>query len=170
MLNNWLFLLFLAIPQIGHAASSVVTCLDYTYNQYHVPKALILAIHHVEGGRLGTIAENKNGSFDLGPMQINSATMADLTQYGVNSDLLLNSYCGSFHVAAWKLATSYQLFNSWLLAIAAYNCGDGAVAKALRRAEQPVELQNLSIPTTTKNSYLPRVLQAWRAYSARFPD
>lgn len=160
----------MVIPYSTHADIFSLACLDYTHHQYAVPKALILAIHHLEGGQLGLIAENKNGSFDLGPMQINSATLADLTQYGVNADLLLNSYCGSFHVAGWKLARSYQLFKSWPLAIAAYNCGDGAVAKALQRAQQPVELEYLSIPNSTKQHYLPRVLEAWRAYAVRFPD
>ncbi len=48
----------------------------------------------------------------------------------------------------------------WLLAIAAYNCGEGAVARAIRRnrsAGRPTDFWNLKLPTETR-AYVPKLL------------
>jgi membrane-bound lytic murein transglycosylase D len=48
----------------------------------------------------------------------------------------------------------------WLLAIAGYNCGEGAVARAVRRnrnAGRPADFWNLKLPTETR-AYVPKLL------------
>jgi membrane-bound lytic murein transglycosylase D len=48
----------------------------------------------------------------------------------------------------------------WLLAIAGYNCGEGAVARAVRRnqnAGRPTDFWNLKLPTETR-AYVPKLL------------
>src|SRR3546814_5341158 len=39
---------------------------------YHLPEPLVWTILYVEGGKVGTVSGNKNGTADLGPMQINT--------------------------------------------------------------------------------------------------
>jgi|UPI00069162BD soluble lytic murein transglycosylase-like protein len=139
-------------------------CLAYTSMHWGVPSALLLAVHEVEGGKPGTIAWNRNKTYDMGPMQFNSATVADLEKYGVKKDHMLYSECASLYVAGWKLATSAHKFQDWRLAIAAYNCGDGAVARAIKKRGS-VNVSELDIPASTKNVYIPKVLAAWGRYA-----
>lgn len=53
-----------------------------------------------------------------------------------------------------------QFGGDWQLAVAAYNCGEGAVARAIQenqRAGKPTDFWNLSLPEETR-SYVPRLL------------
>jgi membrane-bound lytic murein transglycosylase D len=68
----------------------------------------------------------------------------------------------STHAAARYLRSSYNQFNSWPLALAAYNAGDGAVKSAVRRCGTS-DFWDLSgrgaLPSGT-SSYVPKVLAA----------
>ncbi|MDD2769462.1 MAG: transglycosylase SLT domain-containing protein [Methylococcus sp.] len=55
----------------------------------------------------------------------------------------------------------------WLLAVAAYNCGEGAVAKAIRRNEarnKPTDFWSLDLPEETK-AYVPRLLAVSKVFA-----
>jgi membrane-bound lytic murein transglycosylase D len=69
-------------------------------------------------------------------------------------------------VAATRAALDYlsylhEMFDgNWLHAIAAYNCGEGNVSKAIKRnqaAKKPTDFWNLKLPAETKG-YVPRLL------------
>lgn len=69
----------------------------------HLPPRVLPAIQAVEGGRTGLVHHNKDGSDDLGLMQVNSIWIAPLARYtGKPSDVtrsrLLNNAC--FSIAA----------------------------------------------------------------------
>ena len=54
----------------------------------------------------------------------------------------------------------YGMFNSWELAFAAYNCGEGCVARAItKNAKQglPTDYLSLNLPTETRN-YVPKLI------------
>ena len=54
----------------------------------------------------------------------------------------------------------FQRFNSWELALAAYNCGEGRIAGAIarnRRRGLPTDYQSLQLPRETRN-YVPKLL------------
>lgn len=60
-----------------------------------------------------------------------------------------------------------QFNGDWLLAIAAYNCGEGAVERAIRRnsyAGLPTDFWSLDLPQETR-SYVPRLLAVSRLMS-----
>lgn len=70
----------------------------------------ILTILRVEGGKVGDYSENKNGSKDLGPMQINDSvwipTIADMHFKGNINDAtnaVQNDGCYNVHIGAWIL-------------------------------------------------------------------
>ena len=49
---------------------------------YSVPPAVLVGIHQVEGGTSGqAVGPNQNGSYDLGPMQINTLWVPKLAKY-----------------------------------------------------------------------------------------
>ncbi len=59
-------------------------------------------------------------------------------QYNLNVTSYVDDRCdpiASAHAAAKYLRDLYNIFGDWTLAIAAYNCGDGNVRKAIRRAD-----------------------------------
>ncbi len=49
-----------------------VDCIDRAALDQQVPREILYAIGVVEGGKVGDIVYNKNGSYDLGVFQINS--------------------------------------------------------------------------------------------------
>lgn len=75
---------------------------------YDVPPALLAGIYKAEGGKVGQQVENSNGSFDLGPMQINTIWLAELAkEWGVSTDTahiwVRDDACTNVGVAAWIL-------------------------------------------------------------------
>jgi len=137
-------------------------CLAYTETIYGTPKALLLAVHDVEGGKPGIIGYKITKTYDMGPMQFNSATVAGLKKYGFNENHMLNNECASVYVAGWTLRNGADKFHDWKLAIAAYNCGEGCVEKALNKLKVAYrDVSQLDIPIKTKTQYVPNVLSAW---------
>ncbi|MDD5366211.1 MAG: transglycosylase SLT domain-containing protein [Gallionellaceae bacterium] len=54
----------------------------------------------------------------------------------------------------------HDMFGSWDLALAAYNCGEGCVSRAIARNQakgQPTDYLSLNLPSETRN-YVPRLL------------
>lgn len=70
----------------------------------------LLAVMRTEAGRVGMFSPNSNGSYDIGPMQVNTIHLRDLSStYKVSPGQLaqLLAYDGCFNVAvgAWMLRT-----------------------------------------------------------------
>lgn len=139
-------------------------CVSYTETVYGTPKELLLAVHDVEAGKPGIISKpNNNKTYDVGPMQHNSATInSAITKYGFTEDHMRNSECASFYVAGWTLRNGADKFHDWKLAIAAYNCGEGCVDNALKKLNGVYrDVSQLDIPVKTKTQYVPNVMSAW---------
>jgi membrane-bound lytic murein transglycosylase D len=63
-----------------------------------------------------------------------------------------NDYFKSTHVAARIMKKLYLEFGDWLLVVAAYNCGDGCVRSAIRRAKSKDFWQlQYALPEETRN-------------------
>ena len=66
----------------------------------------------------------------------------------------------STHAALDYLQKLYGMFNSWELAFAAYNCGEGCVGRAIQknaRNGQPTDFLSLKLPPETRQ-YVPKLL------------
>jgi Transglycosylase SLT domain len=80
-----------------------LACMALTASVYHLPPRVLPSIHAIEGGRVGLVHLNKDGSEDLGVMQINTLWIGTLARFtrlpDVNvRDRLLNDPC--FNIAA----------------------------------------------------------------------
>jgi soluble lytic murein transglycosylase-like protein len=58
-----------------------LACMALTASVLHLPPRVLPAIQAVEGGRTGLAQLNKNGTEDLGVMQINTIWLAPLARY-----------------------------------------------------------------------------------------
>ena len=114
----WLisFSLLTVIPIPGKAA-----CFEEAASRYQVPSVLLKAISRVESaGNPNALNRNKDGSVDIGHMQINSRWLAKLSHFGISRDQLWDP-CTNTLVGAWILAQNvHRIGYSWN-AVGAYN-------------------------------------------------
>ncbi|MGC1853795.1 MAG: lytic transglycosylase domain-containing protein [Candidatus Aquirickettsiella sp.] len=86
-----------------------IECINQAAITYHVPATLILSVLAVENGRKGSALPNRNGTFDYGPMQINSIWLSKIRPYGYNQYQLQYDPCINVNVGTWIL--SQQIAN-----------------------------------------------------------
>lgn len=109
------------------AASTVLAaCLMLASQTYSVPPAVLVGIYKAEGGQIGQEVKNTNGSYDLGPMQINTIWLPELAdKWGVTKTTarkwLRDDACTNVSVAAWILRGHLNETGSLSKAIAHYH-------------------------------------------------
>lgn len=90
-------------------------CINQAALKYHVPARLIISVLNIERGKVGLASKNKNGSYDLGPMQINTCWWPMLYHYGISPQQVQNDPCTNVKVGTWILskaiASSADLLN-----------------------------------------------------------
>jgi soluble lytic murein transglycosylase-like protein len=103
-------------------SSSASACWEDAAARYGVNPYLLYAIAKTESNLNPSAInrDNKNGSYDIGLMQINSRWLPTLRKYGIEESQLWDA-CLNIHVGAWVLSENMRrLGNSWE-AIGAYN-------------------------------------------------
>lgn len=105
---------------------TLASCLMLAAHNYQVPAAVLVGIYRVEGGKVGQQVGNTNGSFDLGPMQINTIWMKELAGHwnvpeSTAKRLVRDDACTNMGVAAWILRQHLQETKSLSQAIAHYH-------------------------------------------------
>ncbi|MDY0029832.1 MAG: lytic transglycosylase domain-containing protein [Pseudobdellovibrionaceae bacterium] len=104
----------------------LAACLMLAAQTYSVPPAVMVGILQVEGGNIGQQVRNTNGSYDLGPMQINTVWVPQLADYwGVDqitaARWVRDDACTNMGVAAWILRSHLDETGSLSQAIAHYH-------------------------------------------------
>lgn len=89
-------------------AQALAACLLAAAHTYQVPPAVMIGIMQVEGGHVGQAVRNYNGSYDLGPMQVNTIWVPQLANLWHVSQSTARMWvrddgCVNVHVAAWIL-------------------------------------------------------------------
>ncbi len=108
-------------------AQALAACLLLASQTYQVPPAVMIGIMHVEGGRIGQeVGPNVNGTYDLGPMQVNTQWLPQLARvWGVDSrrarTLVRDDGCLNVRVAAWILHQKIAETGSLYAGIARYH-------------------------------------------------
>ena len=89
------------IPAFGQGLDA---CFTSASARYSVPKPILVAIASVESGmRPSAYRRNRNGTEDIGIMQINTSHLPKLKRWGVKKRDLWNP-CTNIMVGAWILA------------------------------------------------------------------
>ena len=105
----------------------IAACLLLASQTYSVPPVVLAGIYKVESGQVGQeVGPNKNGSYDLGPMQINTIWLPELAKYWGVSEKAARRYvrddaCTNFKVAAWILRGHINETKNLSQAIAHYH-------------------------------------------------
>jgi hypothetical protein len=126
--------------------SVLAACLLISAQTYQVPPGVLLGILQVEGGRVGQAVVNKNGSYDLGPMQVNTIWLPTLAARWKVDNATARKWvqhdgCVNMGVAAWILRQRISVTGTLWKGIAGYHSftpGIGSryaerVAAAMRR-------------------------------------
>lgn len=113
------------LPGIAHAQANeearIQSCLAHAAAVFAVDLTALQVIRDVEGGAIGTASLNGNGSYDFGPMQINSAWLPKLARAGVTIEQLRDDPCVNALVAAWIFRDAIRETGSITLAMARYH-------------------------------------------------
>lgn len=139
--------------QMAHAA-----CFEHAAQRYGVPTVLLQAIAHQEsGGRATAININRNGSRDIGLMQINSGWLNTLARHGIHERDLWDP-CVNTLVGAWILANNFARLGYTTQGLGAYNAvspdkRERYARQVLQRVERltqlPMHAHSLTPPVQT---------------------
>ena len=103
------------------AALPAHACWDEAAARYRVSSELLYAIARTESALdPQAVGRNRNGTRDIGLMQINSAWLPTLAAHGIGERDLFDP-CTSIHVGAWILAGNVQRLGYTWEAVGAYN-------------------------------------------------
>ena len=98
-----------------------INCINESAKMYHVPAILIISVLNVEQGKVGIEKKNKNGSYDLGPMQINTSWWPKLLTYGITKHDVQYNPCMNVRVGAWILARAISDGKDLISSVGDYN-------------------------------------------------
>ncbi len=110
-----------AVLLLPMAFSCQATCFEQAGSRSGIAPTLLKAISAVESG-FDPVARNRNrdGSEDLGHMQVNSRWLGALSSYGIGREQLLDP-CINTYIGAWILAQNISRLGYGWDAIGAYN-------------------------------------------------
>jgi soluble lytic murein transglycosylase-like protein len=112
---------------LTHAADSpemvLRQCIDKAAATFGIPALPVHILREVEAGEVGKVsAPNKDGSYDIGPMQINSSWLPKVNGLGISESDLRDNGCINAYVGTWIY------YQTWLdanrdtaMAMARYN-------------------------------------------------
>jgi soluble lytic murein transglycosylase-like protein len=91
----------LLVGTIPDVQPVTIECVAEVSRRYQIPVALLGGVLAQERGRLGQASPNKNGTWDIGPMQVNSAWLKFFAPYGITEHRLKHDGCANLTVGAW---------------------------------------------------------------------
>jgi len=88
--------------------ATIEACIYAAAAVYREPPAVLLILLNVEGGTLGNISQNTNGTVDIGPMQVNQLWIPDLAAHWradpqATYVALRDNFCANVEAGAWIL-------------------------------------------------------------------
>ena len=89
--------------------------------QYNLPLAAMVGILATEGGKTGEALSNTNGTWAMGPFQINTCHVNELLQAGMAPEVILQDGCANAYAAAFILRKEYERTRNIWDAVGAYH-------------------------------------------------
>lgn len=113
-------------------------CFSEAAARYRVNEIILRSIAFTES-KMDPLAtkNNKNGTHDIGLMQINSSHLRELSKFGITERILYTEPCTNVNVGAWILAKSMAIHGNTWKAVGSYNTGPrGAADKQIVYAKK----------------------------------
>ncbi|MCD9046729.1 lytic transglycosylase domain-containing protein [Luteimonas sp. MHLX1A] len=107
--------------RLSSDSEATAVCMRDAAARFSVPELALWVILDVEAGTVGKTTPNSNGTYDIGPMQINSWWLPRLAQRGITEDMVLNNLCMNVSVAAWIFAQELNRHRDLTKALAHYH-------------------------------------------------
>ena len=122
-----------ALASLLWAGGVLADCWEEAARRHDLEPQLLLAIAQVESGfKVDALHVNRDGSRDIGLMQINSQHLPRLSRRGITEPLLLSDPCVAVEAGALLPAEfAARPGHNWT-AIGAYNAGSSPAREALR--------------------------------------
>jgi lysozyme-related protein Hpa2 len=133
------FLLAALAALLALAGNAQADCFTDAARYHHVNPLVLRAIALVEsGGNPKAINHNRNGSVDLGELQINSIHQRELARYGIAPPDLLDA-CKNIYIGAWILRGRMDQYGNTWEAIGAYHSATPAYRdRYVQRVQQAI--------------------------------
>ena len=96
-------------------------CIMDAANAADLPLAALVGILATENGRVGEALCNDNGTWDMGPFQVNTIHVGELSAMGIAPEDVLGNGCVNAYAAAWLLRKEYNRTGDIWEAIGAYH-------------------------------------------------
>lgn len=152
------------------------TCITTAASAFAIPETPLWVILDVERGQVGKVSRNSNGTYDIGPMQINSAWLGRLRRMGISEQDLLYNRCINIYVGAWIFTKEYQRFGDLAKAIAHYHSPTavhqrrylGLIQQAIQRRIR--KLQDGGVPVTAPAPTQPAPMNSSTVVAAVAPS
>jgi hypothetical protein len=111
------------------AALALSLCLRTAAMHYRIAPELLRAIRTVEGGRIGAVHRNSNGTVDYGPFQVNSIWLTTLAPYGYTAERLTSDPCANVYAAAYILRRALDHAPNFWLGVGHYHSHSFTLAR-----------------------------------------
>jgi Transglycosylase SLT domain. len=100
---------------------NVRQCVQHAAQVFGIHQLPLYLILDVEGGTLGKVSANTNGTYDIGPAQINSWWLPTLAKAGISEDALRDDLCTNVLASGWIYAQALRQTGNMAKAIALYH-------------------------------------------------
>jgi soluble lytic murein transglycosylase-like protein len=90
-----------------------LSCINQAAEIFSVPAMMIISVMKIENGRNGDAIKNKNGTYDLGVLQVNNRWLKQLKPYGITQKKLQFDPCVNVEVGTWILAKHMAKKEGW---------------------------------------------------------
>ena len=105
---------------VGEEAQ-VAACIEEAARVFKIDPLPLALLRQVEAGAVGMTSGNSNGSYDIGPMQINSTWLPRLARIGITEPMLRDDACVNVYVAAWIFTQEFKATGDIVSAMARYH-------------------------------------------------
>jgi hypothetical protein len=150
-------------------------CLVAAGNAYHEPAAILVILLNVEGGRLGSVSQNTNGTADIGAMQVNDTWLPKLAAHWSTTPsaaytALRDNFCANVEAGAWILRQGLdEAGGDFWTGVGYYHSHDPAYRRGYLRAvlQQALRLAALSQSSKRDGAAAPTPPQAEQRLAER---
>jgi soluble lytic murein transglycosylase-like protein len=127
-------MLILLLCVLLASGSAQAFCWQQAADRYNLDPLLLWSIAKVESDfRPDALNRNRDGSHDIGLMQINSRNLPKLANFGYTEKVLRENACASVMAGAWILSGLVTRYGYNWHAVGAYNAGTASNRQSARQ-------------------------------------